>query len=269
MSGQGYLALASQASGRAVRHPGVLLFLVLAHAAVATLSWLWSAQVLGPVLRDMPAPDLFTWMALVQQEHDLLGRLLLAGGCALVLQLVVGALAADITLGAFAGVRRVDRTHRPFLRILLLRLMLLATAAAMLAGLWFTVAPLSERFHEQDNELWIMALHLLTALPFLLPLLFILCVAHYAQALLVRQRVGVFRALQEGLKLVHARPAPALGLWLTGWGFWIAVAAALTLPGLESVLVAQIAVAIRIVIHLWMYAAAWELSTLDSRLSTT
>ena len=265
------LALAAAAFSRTARSHWLFAILYLAHLGVASLGWIWTSQALGPVMQNRPAPDLFAWMALAQQDSGVMFQLTAAGSIVLALQFVVGALAAALVLTRFAELGVGHALKRPFLCIILLRLLVLALAAAMLVGLWFTVAPLSGRFHEQDNELLIMGLHLLVAIPFLLPLLFMFCVAHYAQAVMVRHRLGFFRALAEGLRLVHERPGAALGLWLSGWIAWIAVAAALTLPGLESVVLAQVAVAMRVVIHLWMYAAAWEvtkLSTVDCRLST-
>lgn len=267
-----FAAMAAAATGRAVRSPALLGILLAAHYLVAGLSWLWTAQILGPGLRGQPGPELFSWVAMIQAEPALLGSLLTAAGCGLALYWVVGAVAAAVAYGRFAEVSDGRALRRPFGRILLLRGLILLLSAAMLAGLWFTVAPLSPRFHELDNELLIMGLHLLVALPFLTPLLVLLCVAHYAQAILVRREQGVLAALAAGLKLVHASPLAAGGLWVTGWLAWILVSAALTLPGLEAAAWAQVAVVSRVAIHLWMVAAGWEvakLSTVDCGLSTT
>lgn len=256
------LALAADATSRTVRNPALLGLLLLTHFLVAGLAWLWTAQVLGTELRGRPAPDLFTWVAMINQEPRLLFELLTAGGSTLALYLVTGALVAVVILCRFAEVSVGRALRRPFLRLLLLRGMIIVAAAAMLAGLWFTVAPLSSRFHELDNELLILALHLLIALPFMIPLLVVLCVAHYAQVMLIRLDMGVFGALGRGLKLVHARPLAAGGLWVAGWGAWILVAVVFTLPGLESLVLAQVGVLVRVAIHLWMYAAGWEVSAL-------
>ena len=260
---RGLLALATAATTRAVRSPALFVVLLLAHLLVAGLAWLWTAQVLGSELRGRPAPDLFTWVAMIQQQPRLLSSLLTAGGCTVALYFVMGALAAAVLLCRFAEGSVGHAMRRPFLRILLLRGGILLASAAMLAGLWFTVAPLSPRLHQLDNELLIMGLYMAVALPFVLPLLFLLCLTHYAQALLIRHDLGVFGALGRGLKLVHARPLAAMGLWGSGWAAWLLVGVVFTLPGLESLVLAQVGVLIRVGVHLWMYAAGWEVSATE------
>ncbi len=263
------LTLAADATKRAVRSPGLLGVLCLLHFASAGAVWLWADHVLGPQLQGRPGPDLFTWAALAQGHRALLPRLIGGDTVLLVLQFVLGALAAALTLGRFSRISTGHACKGPFLWLLAMRLLVLIAAAAMICGLWFTLAPASMTFRQADNELLIIGLHLITAVPFLLPVLLMLCVLHYAQALLVQGKIGLFAALAGGLRLVHSRPGAAFGLWLIGWTGWLVVGAVLFLPGLDEPFLAEAAALIRVGIHLWMLAASWELVTAEAEVATT
>ncbi len=260
MTGDSSRALAAGAVSRALRSPGLLGMLVGFHLISVMVSWLWSLSELGVPLQGRPAPDLFTWAVLVQQEPALLRRLLTAGACVLGLHLVLGALAASVMLCRFSGRPLRAAVGGPWLRLLALRVVALVASAALGAGAWFSLVPLSRTLHAADNELEIMVLHLLAALPFVLVLALVHCVAHYAQVLLVVRGVGTLAAPGAALRLLTDRPRPAMLLWATGWLAWGAVTAAAALPGLDYVAVAMVAALLRLMIHLWMWAAGYEVA---------
>ncbi len=238
----------------AAQQPGLLLVLYLLNVAVAAAAGLAFAHTLGPELAGRPVPDLFLGAALTRTAPGLVATLILTGFVVAAVYLLVGAAVAGAVLerlgggSALAGAR-----HLP--RLLGLRL-LLAVPVLCLAALWFICGrwawPLSLELADDRGQALVQVT---VALVLGGPILWLLLVHHYAQAMIVRSD-GLLRSVAGAAVLVRRAPGLCVSCWLSCWACWVGVTLLFGLAPVEHPVAAQIAVALRVVIHIWGLAAA-------------
>jgi hypothetical protein len=257
------LDIARESVRDVVQSPGLLLLLLAANLMAGAALWVLAGIALGPVLSGRPEPDLAGWMAIFESHVQQLRWLLLASGGVGLGYLLLNTLLAGAVLERLrsgAGLLRGALGHlSALLRLRLLAGLLLAAPITA----WVFAAPeLYERSLALDTDWLPAAIQGGLALLLCPPLLATLLLLHLGQAR-VALGAGPVRALRGALGLLRRRLGLCLGLYLLGWLAWAAVTAAVGSGQISSVALAQLAVLLRVAIHLWSYATALRIAEAD------
>ena len=245
----------SGALADAAHAPGMLLALYLLNLAATAAGWFLLSQSLAPALAGRPEPDLFHWVVLTRTNEPLtltlLANLLVVAG----VYLLFNALVAGAVLERLGGGDATPGALRHLARLMAMRV-LVGLPVLGLAALWFHTGrwlwPLSLALVDDRGPLLAQAA---LGLVLAAPLAWLLMVQHYAQALVARS-FGPLRAMAGAARQLWRAPLTCLVAWLCCWLAWGAVTVIFGLAQVEQPLVAQIAVAVRVFIHIWSLAAA-------------
>lgn len=254
-------AILGQAMADAAQHPGLLVALYLLNLAAGAAAGFAFARILGPELAGRPAPDLFQWAVLTRTTPGLVVELILTGFVVAAVYLLGGAAAAGGALerlgggSALAGVRHLPRLLG--LRVLLGVPVLGLSTLWVVCGRWLW--PISLGLADDRGPLLVQAA---VALAMVGPILWLLLVHHYAQALIVGGQ-GLLRALAAAARLCRRAPLRCLGVWVCCWSSWVGVTLLFGFAPVEHPVAAQIAVALRVVVHIWSLAAARRVAGLS------
>lgn len=209
-----------------------------------------------------PAPDLAGWALLLGSHPDGPFRVgLIALGACLFYGLL-GAFLTGAVLERLNGGRSLRGALRLGPRLLLMRAMVGVFLALLLALGVLSIPTLYRLSLSFDDERWQALLALGIALLFGLPSLALLLVLHYGQAIASHRR-SIWRSFRLGLALVHRRPLVVFALYAAAWLSWLIVTTASLRLGALGLVGSQLAALLRVAIHLWSYASAWELTASD------
>ena len=241
------------------RRPGLLLLLLAANLLITAALGLIFSRLLGPALDGHPPPDLLAWAALYREQPALLWRLAAAMGSAALVYTLASAPLSGAALSGLAGRGCARGALRHLWPLLAMRLAGQLTAAALLAlwgvGAWWTYQlplPLV------DDRAPALAQALL-ALPWAALLLGVALLHHFGQCLCVERALGPLRALAAAARLLRRRLVPCALIWFAGWLVWLLITLATGRLPVDHPLLAQLGVALRVAVHLWMLAAARRL----------
>ena len=245
----------TRALGEAAQRPGLLLALYAVNLLATAAAWLIISRAMGPALAGRPEPDLFRWLFLARNDLILTVRLLRVVFVLAGVYLLFGAMVTGAVLQRLGGGSALAGAWRHLPRLLGIRV-LVGPPVAGLVVLWFLAGrwlwPLSLAMVDDRGPLLVQAA---LGLAFAAPLIWAMMLQHYAQALVVSGH-GLFRALARAALLIWRAPLLCLAAWSCCWLAWGTVTVIFGLAPVEHPLVAQIAVALRVLIHIWSLAAA-------------
>ena len=251
------LRLAINAAAATAADPVAVFAVLGVHWLFFGALWGAVAWALGQALVSRPAPSLFEAAALALSHPNGLRRLLAGTATVGGLYLLGGSLIAGALLARLQA--RDGRSLRAGLRhlgrLLLLRLIVLGMATLLFLGGAVSLPWVFDRSLGLADERWQALVLIGSAAPLLLAALVCALLLHYGQPLLVRG-ASLRAVLGRTLTLIHGRPLGAAGLYLGGWLLW----AAPTAINLGGMLPGPLAVLLRVIVHVWSYAAALQVT---------
>jgi len=252
--------LVSRALRDAADHPGLLLGLYAVNLLATAGAWMLMVHALGPALEGRPEPDLFRWAVIYRTDLSLTVDLLLAAFMVAAVYMLTSVLVTGAALERLAGGSAAAGAWRHLGRLLALRVTLGLPVVGLIA-LWLLTArwlwPMSLEMVDDRGPALVQAA---AGLVFAAPAIWLLMTLHYAQAMAAAGQ-KTFRALAGAVRLIWRTPLLCLAAWSCCWLAWVAVTLVFGLAQVEHPLVAQIAVALRVFIHIWSLAVARRVVT--------